>query len=141
MREKYAAQLAQEGVVDASQIEADAEAAYQHLTAVQQAVKSGEVPSQRSEDTQRITPRPTSEPTTAVSADVLKKLNLDLLAVPDGFQMHPKLQRQLERRRDALTSKEGVEWAHAESLAFASLLVEGTPLRLTGQDSDAGVLS
>ena len=55
--------------------------------------------------------------------------------------MHPKLQKQLERRRDMLMSKEGIEWAHAESLAFASLLIEGTPIRLTGQDTERGTFS
>ncbi|HYX82504.1 MAG TPA: multifunctional oxoglutarate decarboxylase/oxoglutarate dehydrogenase thiamine pyrophosphate-binding subunit/dihydrolipoyllysine-residue succinyltransferase subunit, partial [Gemmatimonadales bacterium] len=139
VREKYAARLAQEGVVEPAQVEAEAEAAYQRLAALQQAVKSGAA--QRAEDTHRITPKATEEPSTAVSTELLKKLNAELLAVPDGFQMHPKLQKQLERRRDALTSKEGIEWAHAESLAFASLLVEGTPLRLTGQDTERGTFS
>jgi 2-oxoglutarate dehydrogenase E1 component len=138
VRQKYAAQLAQEGVVDAAQAGAAAEAAYQRLTTIQQAVKSGAT--QRAEDTQRITPKPASEPATAVAADVLTRLNDALLAVPDGFTIHPKLQKQLERRR-ALTSKDGIEWAHAESLAFASLLSEGTPIRLTGQDTERGTFS
>jgi 2-oxoglutarate dehydrogenase E1 component len=137
VREKYAAQLASEGVVDAAQADADAAAAYQRLAAVQQAVKSG----QRAEEPQRITRESAPEPTTAVAVDVLTKLNGELLAVPDGFMMHPKLRKQLERRRDALTSSEGIEWAHAESLAFASLLLEGTPIRLTGQDTERGTFS
>src|SRR5438093_2027749 len=139
VRQKYAEQLARESIVTAEQGEADAEAAYQRLAAVQEAVKSGAT--QRAEDTQRITPKSAPEPKTAVGAAVLTNLNRELLAVPDGFTMHPKLQKQLERRRDALTSKEGIEWAHAESLAFASLLVEGTPIRLTGQDTERGTFS
>src|SRR5213083_719135 len=139
VRQKYAEQLAREGIVTADQAGADAEAAYQRLAAVQQAVKSGAT--QRAEDTQRIIPKSAPEPNTAVVAEALRKLNGELLAVPDGFTMHPKLQKQLERRRDALTSKEGIEWAHAESLAFASLLVEGTPIRLTGQDTERGTVS
>ncbi len=138
VRQKYAAQLAQEGVVNAAQADTDAEAAYQHLTTIQQSVKSGAA--QGAEDTQRITPRPASEPATAVTADVLTSLNDALLAVPDGFTIHPKLHKQLERRR-GLTSKEGIEWAHAESLAFASLLSQGTPIRLTGQDTERGTFS
>src|SRR3989442_968756 len=137
VREKYAAQLASEGVVDRAQADADAEAAYQHLAEVQQAVKSG----QRAEEPQRIQRQSTPEPTTAVDVETLKRLNEQLLAVPDGFAMHPKLQKQLERRRDVLMSKEGIEWAHAESLAFASLLIEGTPIRLTGQDTERGTFS
>ena len=139
VRSKYAAQLASEGVVDAAQAEADAEAAYQRLTAVQQAVKSG----QRAEEPQRIRRESAPEPPTAVTADLLTTLNDELLAVPDGFTVHPKLLKQLERRRDSLRSAEGIEWAHAEALAFASLLVEGggTPIRLTGQDTERGTFS
>ena len=139
VRSKYAAQLASEGVVDAAQAEADAEAAYQRLTAVQQAVKSG----QRAEEPQRIRRESAPEPRTAVTADLLTTLNDELLAVPDGFTVHPKLLKQLERRRDSLRSAEGIEWAHAEALAFASLLVEGggTPIRLTGQDTERGTFS
>jgi len=137
VREKYAAQLAGEGVVDSAAAAADAEAAYQHLTAVQQAVKSG----QRADEPQRITRESAPEPATAVAGDVLKRLNTELLAVPNGFVVHPKLLKQLERRRDSLTSKDGIEWAHAEALALASLLVEGTPIRLTGQDTERGTFS
>src|SRR6267154_3120811 len=137
VREKYAAQLVNEGVVDSAAAAADADAAYQRLTAVQQAVKSG----QRADEPQRITRESAPEPATAVAGDVLKRLNAELLAVPSGFVVHPKLLKQLERRRDSLTSKDGIEWAHAEALALASLLVEGTPIRLTGQDTERGTFS
>ena len=137
VREKYAAQLVNEGVVDSAAAAADADAAYQRLTAVQQAVKSG----QRADEPQRITRESAPEPATAVAGDVLKRLNVELLAVPNGFVVHPKLLKQLERRRDSLTSKDGIEWAHAEALALASLLVEGTPIRLTGQDTERGTFS
>src|SRR5919204_1800429 len=136
VREKYAAQLAQEGIVDPAQAAAESEAAYEKLVAVQQAVKSG----QRADEPQRIKRQSTPEPSTAVTADTLTGLNAALLAVPDGFAVHPKLQRQLERRRD-LSGKDGIEWAHAESLAFATLLTEGTPIRLTGQDVERGTFS
>ncbi len=137
VRATYAAQLVQEGIVDAAQADTEAETAYQRLAAVQQAVKSG----QRADEPQRITRQSAPEPATAVAADLLKKLNDQLLAIPDGFAVHPKLLKQLERRRDALTSSEGIEWAHAEALAFASLLVAGTPIRLTGQDTERGTFS
>jgi 2-oxoglutarate dehydrogenase E1 component len=137
VRQKYAEQLARDGVVDAAQAEADAQAAYQRLTEVQQAVKSG----QRADEPQRIKKESAPEPTTGVQPELLEKLNDELLAVPDGFTVHPKLLKQLSRRRDALTSADGMEWAHAESLAFASLLTEGTPIRLTGQDTERGTFS
>src|SRR6185503_16735916 len=93
------------------------------------------------EEPQRIKRQSTPEPTTAVAADVLTQLNAELRTVPDGFTVHPKLKKQLERRRDALASADGIEWAHAEELAFATLLTEGTPIRLTGQDTERGTFS
>jgi 2-oxoglutarate decarboxylase len=59
---------------------------------------------------------------------------------PEGFTPHPKLARQLERRRDLL-ERGAVDWALAEALAFGSLVMEGTPVRLTGQDSRRGTFS
>jgi 2-oxoglutarate decarboxylase len=78
---------------------------------------------------------------TAVSADRLQVLNEELLAVPEGFTVHPKLVKQLEQRREALTDGGAILWAHAEALAFASLLTEGIPVRLTGQDTERGTFS
>jgi 2-oxoglutarate dehydrogenase E1 component len=80
------------------------------------------------------------EVVTAVAADRLRSLNEQLLRVPDGFTPHPKLMRQLERRREAL-EEGGIDWGQAEALAFASLLVEGIPIRLTGQDTERGTFS
>ena len=84
---------------------------------------------------------PSPEVNTSVEADRLRALNENLLAVPDGFTVHPKLVRQLEQRREALGPEGGIQWAHAEALAFASLLVEGIPIRLTGQDTERGTFS
>ncbi|HET8757860.1 MAG TPA: multifunctional oxoglutarate decarboxylase/oxoglutarate dehydrogenase thiamine pyrophosphate-binding subunit/dihydrolipoyllysine-residue succinyltransferase subunit, partial [Solirubrobacteraceae bacterium] len=84
---------------------------------------------------------PSPEVRTAVDADALRRLNEELLAVPDGFTVHPKLIKQLERRRETVGPDGGIDWAHAEALAFASLLSEGTPIRLTGQDSERGTFS
>jgi 2-oxoglutarate decarboxylase len=76
---------------------------------------------------------------TAVSAELLREINVNLLRVPAGFTVHPKLVRQLERRREALDAD--IDWAHAEALAYASLLAEETPIRLTGQDTERGTFS
>ena len=78
---------------------------------------------------------------TAVAADRLRVLNEELLSVPEGFTVHPKLVRQLQSRAEALGDHGGIVWAHAESLAFASLLTEGIPIRLTGQDAERGTFS
>src|SRR6185295_15433378 len=65
-----------------------------------------------------------------------------LLRVPDGFNVHPKLARPvIEQRREAMGADGGIDWAQAEQLAYASLLTEGTPVRLTGQDAERGTFS
>jgi 2-oxoglutarate dehydrogenase E1 component len=86
---------------------------------------------------------------TAVRSETLIALNERLLTWPSDFHPLSKLARQLERRRAALTemkeTKVGprgqIDWGHAESLAFASLLMEGVSVRLTGQDTERGTFS
>jgi 2-oxoglutarate dehydrogenase E1 component len=77
---------------------------------------------------------------TAVAADRLRELNQELLRVPDSFTVHPKLQGQLERRLKTI-EEGGIDWGQAEALAFGALLVEGIPIRLTGQDTERGTFS
>ena len=136
---------------------------------------------------------PSPEVDTAVAAERLRRLGEQILRTPEGFTVHPKLVKQLERRREALSAtpaparndaaarddapagmagrgagglaEQGaargpgpesasgehggeraatiaaIDWAHAEALAFASLLTEGTPIRLTGQDTERGTFS
>ncbi|EFO79224.1 alpha-ketoglutarate decarboxylase [Oscillochloris trichoides DG-6] len=71
----------------------------------------------------------------------LIELNEALLDRPDEFTPHPKLERMLQRRRQAIHDPAGIEWAHAEALAFAAILADGTPIRLSGQDSERGTFS
>ncbi len=141
-RQRYADQLTREGVMDAAQAAAEAEQVYQRLTEIQQSLKAHLREAGAGEEPQRISGAQTalSEPDTNVSAPLLTTLNEQLLLVPDGFTIIPKLQKQLERRRPALTEGQ-IEWAHAEALAFASLLAEGTAIRLTGQDTERGTFS
>jgi 2-oxoglutarate dehydrogenase E1 component len=141
VREQYAKVLVEEGVV--SQEDADAMAgrvdttlkeAHERLkTTFGQGVPAvayeGRIPASTGADV-----------VTAVPADRLRALNEELLRVPDGFTVNPKLGKQLERRRVAL-DEGGIDWGQAEELAFGSLLVEGIPIRLTGQDTERGTFS
>ena len=79
--------------------------------------------------------------TTAVAADRLQRLNDALLTWPSTFTPHPRLAKQLERRREAMGAAGGIDWGHAEALAFGSLLVEGMSVRMTGQDAERGTFS
>jgi len=78
---------------------------------------------------------------TRVAPELLTALNDQLLSWPADFAVNPKLARQLERRRPALGPDGGIDWAHAEALALASLLTEGVSLRFTGQDVERGTFS
>ncbi len=76
---------------------------------------------------------------TAVGAEKLGELNEELLEVPESFTVHRKLRKPLGARGDGL--HDGIEFGHAEALAFASLLSEGVHIRLTGQDTERGTFS
>ncbi|MFX3631954.1 MAG: 2-oxoglutarate dehydrogenase E1 component [Candidatus Pristimantibacillus sp.] len=71
---------------------------------------------------------------TAVPVETLREINSELLRWPDKFTVYPKLQRILERRATALNDGEKLDWGHAETLAFATILADGKPIRLSGQD-------
>ena len=78
---------------------------------------------------------------TAVPIQRLKDIGVKLTAIPDRIDVHKTLRRVLEGRREAIATGEGLDWATAESLAFATLLDEGFPVRLSGQDSNRGTFS
>ncbi|MCC6314609.1 MAG: 2-oxoglutarate dehydrogenase E1 component [Thermomicrobiales bacterium] len=79
---------------------------------------------------------------TAVALPELRALHDDLHRLPEGFKPTSKLLRQWQRRSAVPDSPEGkVDWAHAETLAFASILAGGIPIRLTGQDAERGTFS
>lgn len=82
-----------------------------------------------------------AEPDTAVPLDRLRAMNEALLKRPEGFHMLPKLQRILERRAGALDDGGKVDWALAETLAFASILADGKPIRISGQDTQRGTFA
>jgi 2-oxoglutarate dehydrogenase E1 component len=141
VRELYAAALVDEGVVSEEEVQELTERVHATLRAAHEALKQsfGErIPAKtRSE---HVPGGGDTSVSTAVPAERLRELNAQLLRVPDGFTIHPKLARQLERRVQAL-EEGGIDWGQAEALALASLLVEGIPVRLTGQDTERGTFS
>jgi 2-oxoglutarate dehydrogenase E1 component len=80
---------------------------------------------------------------TGVSVDALRALNDALLETPRGFTVHRKLERGRQRRRSMLASpsERAVDWAAAEDLALATVLADGIPIRLTGEDVERGTFS
>jgi 2-oxoglutarate dehydrogenase E1 component len=141
VKEQYAGTLVAEGVLAQEEVDALVGRVETTLKEAHERLKATfgqSVPAVAYEG--RIPASGDSEVVTAVGADRLRQLNEELLRVPEGFTVHPKLAKQLERRRAAL-EQGGIDWGQAEGLAFAALLVEGIPVRLTGQDTERGTFS
>jgi 2-oxoglutarate dehydrogenase E1 component len=136
VREQFAARLAAEGVVSEDEAQALFEEEQARLRQAHERLKAtfGQ-PAPPASD--RLPSAADANLVTGVAEDRLRRLHEDLRRVPDGFTVNPKLERQLARRDDALDAG-GIDWGQAEALAFSSLLVEGIPIRLTGQDTERG---
>jgi len=78
---------------------------------------------------------------TGVAVDKLKDIGRKITAVPKDFHVHRTIQRFLDNRAQTIEKGEGIDWATAEALAFCSLLLEGLPVRLSGQDTERGTFS
>jgi multifunctional 2-oxoglutarate metabolism enzyme len=74
---------------------------------------------------------------TAISSDVVKQIIDTQVAIPEGFTVHPRLKPQLDRRATSV-NEDTIDWATGELLAFGSVLLDGHPVRLVGQDSRRG---
>ena len=137
----WAARIVSEGVLTADEARADEKAVFdsyvQMHTHFKAALGSAE----------KHAPWPTeSSPTprsvhAIVGADLLHAMNDALLTWPANFSPHPRLAKTLERRREAMGEAGGIDWGHAEALAFGSLLKSGVSIRLSGQDAERGTFS
>jgi 2-oxoglutarate dehydrogenase E1 component len=78
---------------------------------------------------------------TAVDMDTLRVVGKALAETPEGFNIHSRVERQLKAKAQMIDAGEGIDWATAEALAFGTLVKEGTPVRLSGQDSGRGTFS
>jgi multifunctional 2-oxoglutarate metabolism enzyme len=139
VRKLYADKLVSQGIVSQEEADGVAERAYAELSEAHQELKAA---MQQGADTEEheLDRTASQEPKTTVPGDTLRALNEQLLRVPEGFNVHRKLKPLFERRRGAM-DEGGIDWAHAESLAWASLLAQGVPIRLTGQDTERGTFS
>ena len=143
--EIYAESLISEGVITPEDVEATSKARREELDRtlkeLRRKMEAGEYedPTQTT-GTGELDRSASPEVDTTVSADRLRGLNEELLRVPDSFTIHRKLRKPLAKRREVL-EEGGIEFGHAEALAFASLLTESVHVRLTGQDTERGTFS
>ena len=135
-REVWGERLVAEGVITSEAMQSVERGIMSKLEQIQGGARTAMTPAVASAP--QSTPSASS---TAVSASELQSLNEALLRWPDDFKPNSRVARTLLRRRDAMGAAGGIDWGHAESLALGSLLIEGTSVRLTGQDVERGTFS
>ncbi len=144
--ELYAEKMVKEGVVTVEDVDTEAKERREDLSSrlkdLRAKIELGEYedPSSTAVGTGELDRSKSPEVETAVKEKRLRSLNEELLQVPESFSIHRKLRKPLLRRDDLLENGP-IEFGHAEALAFATLLTEGTHIRLTGQDSERGTFS
>ncbi len=143
VRELYARALVEAGAIGKDDAQAEFDRVYGLLAETQDRLKQGLEEADEGEEPVRISGAWTAieEPATAIGRDLLLSLNEQLLTVPDGFVVNPKLERLLDKHRNAVSEEGEIDWPHAERLGLAALLVDGVPLRLVGQDTVRGTFS
>jgi 2-oxoglutarate dehydrogenase E1 component len=144
--EIYAEKLVEEGVIGGEEVEAAAKERHDEMSAALKDLRHKmelgdyEDPTVTTSSTGELDRSASPSVATAVPAEKLRELNQALIQVPESFTIHRKLRKPLAKRIETLENG-GVEFGHAEALAFASLLTEGVHIRLTGQDTERGTFS
>jgi 2-oxoglutarate dehydrogenase E1 component len=138
----YAEQLLREGAMKQEEIDAIRKEVIQRLS------KAFDEAQQASDqyEYQELSAVPMEEvgafcPRTAVTREGLERITDGITSFPSNFHLHPKLRGFIEKRREAIQKGGPIDWAFGEALAFGSLVMEGTPVRLSGQDSGRGTFS
>ncbi|MEW6637419.1 MAG: 2-oxoglutarate dehydrogenase E1 component, partial [Actinomycetota bacterium] len=137
VREIWARKLEERGVIREGEADALVEEIYAKMQEIQKNPDEGGLDEEEFDAEQPYTPL-VEIPETAVPAERLEALNEAMLERPEGFHPNRKLERLFQKNRGDL---DRIDWAHAEALAFASLLEDGVAIRLTGQDSERGTFS
>ena len=141
VRELFASRLVAQGVLTSQQVKEIQDAATARIVEAHKTVKSGESTKKligASKSSNGIDEVPAA---TGVPRPALLRYAEALISAPEGFTINRKLASQFSKRQAAFTGEGEVDWGLAEGLAFASLISEGTPIRLTGQDSERGTFS
>ncbi|MBX6331508.1 MAG: 2-oxoglutarate dehydrogenase E1 component [Gemmatimonadaceae bacterium] len=140
-RQVWGERLVTEGLVtreEVAQLDAEVRA---RLAEVHAQVKAGTANAPERVPGDQTSPAATPPIDTTVPGEQLIALNERLLTWPEDFKPLPKLAKLLERRHAALGESGGIDWGHAEALAWASLLTQGVSVRITGQDVERGTFS
>lgn len=141
--EQYGKYLLAQGVIGEQQFETMKQAVYDKLQSAYDKMKSSDVKSVPASMGVKEQVRDVASESlnTSLTEDRIRRINDQLLHVPDKFNVYPKLERILQRRSAALTENGTIDWSLAEALAFGSIIEDGNPIRLSGQDSERGTFA
>ncbi len=137
----YAERLLREGLVEQAGIESVRKRAAGWLSENFEAAQKGDDQFEVQELSPVAVEAAAPAPHTAVDRATLERIVKGLTQFPDDFHLHPKLRGFVDRRREAFAKGGPIDWAFAEAMAFGSLVFEGTPVRLSGQDSARGTFT
>ncbi len=146
-RKIYAQQLAESGVISADEAEAMNAEFYKHLETEFEAAtsykpnKADWLEGKWAGISPAYAEGSSWQADTGVEAAKLQEVGKALVTTPPGFNLNPKIARQLEAKAKMFETGEGIDWATGEALAFGTLLIEGNPVRLSGQDCGRGTFS
>jgi 2-oxoglutarate dehydrogenase E1 component len=141
VREQWATTLVKRGIVAGGRPEELVQEKMKHLQQVLESLKPSEKLAE--EPPEPPPPGAALHAKTAVPIETLRALNQSLLELPHGFNLHRKLERAQHRREKALNDPDAksIDWGTAEELALASILKDGTAIRMTGEDVERGTFS
>lgn len=138
VRAVWAERLLASGEITQDEVDELVREAMDRLAGVRRSVTDGTAEIEEEEHA----PSQRREVDTAISEEQIRRFHHDIHTLPAGFELTPKLARQWERRATLLDSADGkVDWALAESYAFAGIISDGIPVRLSGQDAERGTFS
>ncbi len=138
VRELFAKALIADGTVTPEEPDAMMQDALDFLAGVRRSVTDGTHP----EEEEPAPPGPRAEVETGIPEATLRSFHSAIHEIPDGFALSPKLARQWDRRAKLFDQPDPmIDWAHGETLAFAGILADGIPIRMTGQDTERGTFS
>lgn len=141
VRELYAQRLQEQGILNAQDAETMQKQAMEALEEARRAAGDSPEFLEQDEANGLNGHYEGNEAPPPVPAEALKHYNSELLQWPEDFSLNSKLARLLKRHEETLGAEGGIDWGQAEALAFASILADGTSIRLTGQDSERGTFS
>ncbi|WP_396221012.1 2-oxoglutarate dehydrogenase E1 component [Gemmatimonas sp.] len=137
----WASRLVAEGVVTEAEAAEVEQAESQHYADIHARFKQSLLGSEQHAPWPAEPARAPKPVPTNVASEKLQYVNDALLTWPSDLTPNPRLAKQLERRRETMGEQGGIEWGHAEALAFGTLLIDGMSVRITGQDAERGTFS